>query len=79
MSQYLIYTYGTSPTIFMSKIDPIESIDSVLLTDIWSFGGPLESTPFTLNSELAGFHILAKLDHLLTLDEAQLLYPEFFI
>jgi hypothetical protein len=63
----------------MSKVDPTESIDNVLLTDIWSFGGPVEPTPFTLKPELAGFHILTKLDHPITLAEAQLLYPEFFI
>ena len=63
----------------MSKIEPTESIDNVLVTDIWTFGGITESAPFNHASDLKGFHILAKLDHSLTLDEAQLLYPEFFI
>lgn len=79
MSQYLIYTYGTSPTMFMSLIETTESINNVLVTDVWSFGGLAEPSSFDYSSDLDGFNILANLDHPLTLAEAQLLYPELFI
>lgn len=81
MSQYLLYTYSTSPCVYLSKVEPTESIDHVRVTDVWSYpdAQAIDSSSFTYPSTLRKFHILAKFDQPISLDETIQLHPEFFI
>ena len=81
MSQYLLYTYGASPLMYLSKVEPTESIDKVRITDVWSYpdARAIESSSFTYPPTLRNFHVLAKFDYQISLDEAKQLHPQFFI